>query len=146
MLPKLWNRQVYDDLTKDSIFGKDNCPFCDPDAQKELIIWEWRYWFILYNLYPYSGDHGHVMAVPYAHKQYSHELDEDEFSELLGVHAFLKSFYGNGDYFSCTRETMANRSIEHVHMHFLPGKLQWNFVRKMLELQGFPIVQDLQIP
>ncbi|MEI6710855.1 MAG: hypothetical protein WCK88_00910 [bacterium] len=37
---------------------------------------------------------------------------------------------------------MANRSIEHLHIHFLPGKLQGMYLRKMLENQGFPIKED----
>jgi hypothetical protein len=39
---------------------------------------------------------------------------------------------------------MANRSVEHLHMHFLAGKLQWRYLRKMLENQWFPIKEDLK--
>ena len=85
------------------------------------------------------------MAVPYRHNRFSHELDLDEISEMKSIHLFMKGFYGTHDYFSCTRETMANRSIEHLHIHFIPGKLQGKFIRKMLELQGFPIIEDLTL-
>jgi hypothetical protein len=39
---------------------------------------------------------------------------------------------------------MDHRSIEHFHIHYIPGKLQWKYLRKMLEWQGFPIQEDLQ--
>jgi diadenosine tetraphosphate (Ap4A) HIT family hydrolase len=60
----------------------------------------------------------------------------------------MKNFFeesGEQDYFSSTRETMGNRSIEHYHMHFLPGRLQGKFLRCMLEGQGFPITAEVQI-
>jgi len=85
------------------------------------------------------------MAVPYAHKCFSHELDRDEIAELHEIYAFVKDWYGDRQYFSCTRESMANRSVEHLHIHFLPGKLQGKWLRKMLQTQGFPIEQELTI-
>jgi hypothetical protein len=30
-------------------------------------------------------------------------------------------------------------------MHFIPGALQWKYLRKMLENQGFPIEENLDI-
>lgn len=85
------------------------------------------------------------MAVPYIHKRFSHELDQDEIEELKEIYSFMKEYYGEKDYFSSTRETLANRSIEHYHMHFIPGKLQGKYLRKMLEGQGFPIHEELPI-
>jgi diadenosine tetraphosphate (Ap4A) HIT family hydrolase len=40
---------------------------------------------------------------------------------------------------------MWNRSVEHIHIHFIPGRLQWKYLRKMLENQGYPIHQELDI-
>jgi diadenosine tetraphosphate (Ap4A) HIT family hydrolase len=85
------------------------------------------------------------MAVPYVHKAYSYLLSEAEMEELWEVYRWVKDYYCEKDYFSCTRETLANRSIEHYHMHFLPGALQGKYLRKMLENQGFPIEEDLDI-
>ena len=135
------NRKSYDDTMRDRILRKNECPFCDISAQKDHTLWKGKYWYILHNIYPYSGDEKHLMAVPYTHKAFSYELDPYEISELSEIYRWMKGFYGEGDYFSCTRETLGNRSIEHYHMHFLPGKLQWRYIRKMLELQGFPIVE-----
>lgn len=78
------------------------------------------------------------MAVPIRHVQFVDELNSNEFSELPQVHAFVKEFFvkdGQEHYFSATRETMGNRSVEHYHMHFVPGILQGKFVRCMLENQ-----------
>ena len=129
----------------DGVTWRDGCPFCDVALQSGHTVWKGKYWYILYNLFPYSGDDQHLMAVPYAHRSFAHELDQDEVSELADVYAWMKNFYGERPYFSCTRETMDHRSIEHFHMHYIPGKLQWKYLRKMLEWQGFPIQEDLQI-
>jgi diadenosine tetraphosphate (Ap4A) HIT family hydrolase len=40
---------------------------------------------------------------------------------------------------------MANRSVEHFHIHFVPWKLQGKYLRKMLQNQGFPIVENLDL-
>jgi hypothetical protein len=65
--------------------------------------------------------------------------------ELREVNNFVKEFFNWVDYFSFTRETMSCRSIEHLHIQFLAWKLQWKYLRKMLEKQGFPIKQDLVV-
>lgn len=138
-------REQYDALTRDKLLGKDECPFCDSVSQAGHTVWKGKYWYILRNIFPYSGDGDHLMAVPYDHKAFSHELTADEIVELADIYAFMKSYYWEKQYFSCTRESFANRSIEHFHMHFIPGKLQWKFIRKMLELQWFPIHEELTI-
>jgi diadenosine tetraphosphate (Ap4A) HIT family hydrolase len=62
---------------------------------------------------------------------------------MKDIYKFVKEYFWDEKYFSCTRESIANRSVEHIHMHFIPGKLQWKYIRKMLENQWFPIVQEL---
>jgi diadenosine tetraphosphate (Ap4A) HIT family hydrolase len=64
------------------------------------------------------------MLVPYKHLMYSYELDKSQTEELAEAYTWIKDFYGEQIYFSCTRESMANRSVEHFHTHFLPGRLQ----------------------
>ena len=49
------------------------------------------------------------------------------------------------EYFSFTRETMSNSSVEHLHIQFLVWKLQWSYLRKMLQSQGFPVEQKLKM-
>lgn len=127
------------------ILWKEDCPFCQKENEVARIVWEWKYWYVLHNIAPYSGDHRHIMAVPYEHIIYSKDLKKHHFEELSKVHQAVESFFWKNQYFSFTRETLANRSVEHLHIHFLAGKLQWKFLRKMLELQGFPITQNLEI-
>ncbi len=140
------DRKAYDAKTREKILGREECPFCDVSAQADHTVWKGKYWYILRNLYPYSGDEQHLMVVPYVHKTFATELTSDEVGELVEVYQFMKDFYGDTQYFSCTRETMGNRSVEHYHTHFFPGHLQWKYLRKMLEIQGFPIEEDLHIP
>lgn len=83
------------------------------------------------------------MAVTYSHKKYFLDLNDQEILELRQIHLFVKDFYKGNNYFSCLRETMANRSIEHLHMHFLPWKLQGKYLRNMLMNQWFPIEEYL---
>ena len=91
------------------------------------------------NFAPYSWNHQHIMAMPKSHKAYAYEFSLEEFQDLQNVHKFVKEFYGNESYFSMTRETLSNRSVEHYHMHFLPGKLSDTPIINMLKDQGFPV-------
>lgn len=123
-MKKITTRKEYDDLTREKILGRDECPFCDLEMNSEHIVWRGKYWYILRNLFPYSGTEKHVMVVPYEHKLFSRELSPEETLELMDIHRFLASFYGEEEYFSCTRESLSNRSVEHIHMHFIPGRLK----------------------
>lgn len=142
---KLWTRQEYHNQIGYGCFWKEECPFCKSEEQSGHTVWKWKYWYILHNLFPYSWNDKHLMAVPYKHRVYSHELNSKELLELSKIHDFVRDFYSEEHYFSCTRESMWNRSIEHIHMHFLPWRLQWKYLRKMLEHQGFPIKEDLKL-
>jgi hypothetical protein len=72
-------------------------------------------------------------------------LSSEELQELKEVYKKVKYFFWEQTYFSCTRETKDYRSIEHYHTHFIPGKLKWKYLRKMLEEQGFPIKEDMKM-
>lgn len=122
------------------LLGKDECPFCRLEENKELILWRGKHWFIIQNKYPYTGTPEHIMAVPYNHHVFAYEFDKEIWSEMPEVHAWIRDFYKGKVYFSCARENdMEQRSIEHYHLHFMPGKLQGKYLRKMLQNQGFPI-------
>lgn len=147
-MSRIGTRAEYHMNKTNDVLGKDQCPFCDPEKTKNTLIYTLKYWNIILNKYPYSGEENHLMAVPIRHVQFVDEINTHEFAELPKVHAFIKQFYidlGQKDYFSATRETMGNRSVEHYHMHFLPGKLQGKYLRCMLENQGFPIKAEVEI-
>ncbi len=139
---KFISRKEYHAKKGKKVFGKDDCPFCYDD---EFLIWTGKYWKIFHNKSSYSGDERNLLAVPKRHIIYSTDLKKEEFEELAEVHKFMKKFFGEENYFSFTRETMWSRSVEHLHIHFLAGRLQGKFLRKMLEGQGFPIEEDLKI-
>ncbi len=124
-------KTVYSDM------WKSNCPFCDYNSanQKELILWRWKNWYVIKNKFPYTNTGKHLMAIPYQHKCVAWDLSSDEFSDLKEVQEFIKSYFWDSDYFSFVRETFANRSLEHYHLHFLNWKLQWKFIREMLKWQ-----------
>lgn len=142
---KFLSREEYHNLMKE--LPKSYCPFCDKKWQKWHTLWEWKYWYVLNALSPYSWDHRHIMAVPNEHIKLSTELTLEHFQELKEVHDFVKSYFGEENYFSFTRETLWDdtRSQEHLHMHFLVWMLYGSFLRKMLEQQGYPIKQDLRV-
>lgn len=144
---KIWTREDYYKIrwNKHHTYWKDDCPFCKVEEQKWHTIWKWNNWYILHNLYSYTWNEMHIMAVPYRHVIYTSDLNDAELLELKDVYNFVKSFFWDKDYFSCTRETMTHRSIEHLHMQFIAWKLEWKYIRKMLQNQWFPIEQDLEV-
>lgn len=140
------SRQEYHKLKWKWIIWKDNCPFCDlRDNNINHTIWVWKYWHIINNISSYSWDYRHIMAVPNDHIIYSKDLTINHYSELKIVYNEVEKYLKWENYFSFTRESLANRSVEHLHIHFLVWELQWKFLRKMLELQWYPIVQELKI-
>lgn len=147
-MSKIGTRDEYHALIGNEVMGKSDCPFCDTEKTKNTLLHTFNYWKIILNKYPYSGQENHLMAVPIRHVQFVWGLEKEEFAELPEVHSFMKNFYEKlweQDYFSATRETMGNRSVEHYHMHFIPGRLQGKFLRCMLENQGYPIDAEVKI-
>lgn len=120
---------------------KSWCPFCNPN---EKPLRAGKYWHIVYNQYPYTGNDQHIMAVPVRHIVFSTDFTKSELKELTSVYAFAKQFFWDKSYFSFTRETIDCRSIEHYHTHFCAGQLQGRYLRKMLEIEGFPIYEDMK--
>jgi diadenosine tetraphosphate (Ap4A) HIT family hydrolase len=61
------------------------------------------------------------MAVPKEHIIFNYDLTDNHLIELREVHKRVKEFFGEENYFSFTRESMLdeNRSVEHLHTHFL---------------------------
>lgn len=117
-MSKFLTREQYHKIKWKEIYTQEDCPFCKKEENSRNIVREWKYWYILQNLFPYSWNDKHIMAVPYKHKKYSIELSDEEFLELKNIQRFVKDFYIEENYFSCTRETMWNRSVEHLHIHF----------------------------
>ncbi len=79
----------------------------------------------------------HIMAVPKRHVIYAKDLTSEELSDYKAVEAFVYDFYTqqNLSYFTFMRESLEGRSIEHLHYHFLPGKLYYEEIEDMLKKQ-----------
>jgi diadenosine tetraphosphate (Ap4A) HIT family hydrolase len=122
-------------------FGEDDCPFCRDIKESRRIIWKWKFWCIILNDFPYIHTGEHIMLIPIRHIQYNHELLSEESSELPIAYRYIKNFYKQNQYFSFTRESMANRSVEHVHTHFLPWRIKRDTIVKMMHDQGFDIYE-----
>ncbi len=58
------------------------CPFCDEASQKDMTLWSGKYWNIVYNKYPYTGNDQHIMAIPRRHIVYFCDLLPEELVEL----------------------------------------------------------------
>lgn len=145
MFKPISREQYHKNLNWKIFLWKDECPFCKQESQEWHTIWKWKNWYLLHNFSPYSWDHRHIMAVPYDHIIFSKDLQKNHLEEISEIHNQVQKFFKEEQYFSFTRESLSNRSVEHLHIHFLVWKLQWKFLRKMLELQWFPITQDLKI-
>jgi hypothetical protein len=77
------------------------------------------------------------MLIPIRHVCFSHEILTHEYSELPDAYAYIRDIYGDIPYFSFTRESLRERSVEHVHTHFISGHLKRNTLVAMLKEQGF---------
>lgn len=144
---QLGTRQDYHNfLNGRELLEAHECPFCEIEKDNSLVIWEWKYWILLYNKYPYTGNDQHIMAVPRAHKEFFTEFTDEEVLELKQVHEEVKKFFWEKPYFSFCRETHGTitKSIKHYHMQFIGAELQGKYLRKMLQKQGFPIDQDIE--
>lgn len=145
----LWSRDEYKKILNWWVLWRDRCPFCADGElfDKDMLIWEGDFWVIMRNKFPYTGNDKHLLVTPKRHVILSSEITEREWWEFVYIHNFMREFFWENEYFSFTRETYFNesdRSVEHLHMHFVPWSIKWKFIRKMLELQGFPITQELK--
>ena len=141
---KLLTRKEYNELLWEKWYlWKEECPFCY--TEEERIVWKGKYWFVYRNFAPYTWDENHLMAIPIEHRAFSRDLTNDELLELREVYKFMETYFKDKSYFSFTRETLDNglsRSVEHLHMHFLPGVLYGKYLMLMLKNQDFPVNRE----
>jgi len=134
---ELYSREEYlkyaDEYLKDK--WETYCPFCDKKAQKQYILWEWKYWQILHNKFPYNGNSLHLLAIPLKCERHTRNLSSEEWGEFGEVEKFMKKFYGDTNYFSFIREDGKVKSIHHLHYHFLPGEVLPQDIENMLTKQ-----------
>lgn len=134
-MTKIISREEYDSKRNNKCAWKENCPYCYINTELNTVVYESEYWKIFIALSSYTWDENHLLAFPKVHKKYFLELNDWEILDLKNVHKFCDEYFWENNYFSATRETMANRSIEHYHQHFIQWKLQANTIVEMLKNQ-----------
>lgn len=101
-------------------FTEKDCPFCENKIEeKNLIIFETKYWQLRYNKFPYYWYKQNLLAFPKKHKIYTTELTDNELIDYKNIEKFVQNFFINKNYFSFIRQWIWWRSIEHIHYHFL---------------------------
>ena len=115
---KFKNRQEYEKAKL--YFNLENCPFCTK-LEKEKIIFETKFWFVMPNDNPYFDDKNNLMAIPKRHIEFTTDLKEEELIDFLEIEKFMQKYYDWKEYFSFIRQTKSNKSVEHMHYHYLVG-------------------------
>ena len=128
---KIRTREEYS-KRKIRYFTKENCPFCT-DLENNEIIFETEKWIVAHNKYPYFWDKKWLLAFPKRHIWLTIELNNEELIDLIEVEKFMVDFYKWNDYFSFIRQTKSNKSIEHIHYHYLP----WTLSAKEIEWENY---------
>ena len=135
---QFWTRDdLMNKLAGKAMFWEEDCPFCIDLKTNERVLWKWEYWAIIYNKYPYTHWAKHLMLIPIRHARFSHEITSSEYNTLDKAYDFIKNFYEEESYFSFTRESLSQRSVEHVHTHFISGELPRKTLVEMLKEQGY---------
>lgn len=137
---KLYKRSEYDAVKNTSLKDKweKNCPFCNAESQAEYIIWEWKYWYISHNKFPFVGTRKHLLVYPKICKRFTKDIPDEFWSEYPKILAFMWEFYWDESYFSFIREKGEAKSVHHLHYHFLPGELECEPLIDMLQRQWIP--------
>lgn len=122
--------------------SQKNCPFCE--SESEYYIYETKHWRIMHNKFPILWLKQHLMASPKHHYILAKDMPSEVFEDYRNVEIFIANFFWKASYFTFMRETVDGRSIEHLHYHFLPGKLFYKNLEIMLREQGFKNQLDLE--
>lgn len=135
---KFHSREEYEKIKKRDLADKwkTNCPFCDISKHQEFIIWEWKYFKIIHNKFPYGWLKNHLLVIPRRCISHTCKLLPNELSELPKINVFMKNFYWALPYFSFIREVGESKSIDHLHYHYLPGNIYDEPLEEMLKKQG----------
>ena len=113
----LSKRELYE--KQKNYFTLENCPFCTR-LDKNKIIFESKYWFVMHNENPYFDDENGLMAIPKRHIEFTIDLQKEELIDFLQVEKFMKNFFKDKwEYFSFIRQSKSNKSVEHLHYHYL---------------------------
>ena len=136
---KQWNAEQKKSWHHCLELNADECRFCniEDDDIAELIIWKWKHWYICHNKYPILSLENHLMVIPYEHVIDTKDISPEAFAEMPIIENFMREIYGEEDYFSFVRQSITGRSLAHIHYHYLPGKMYYEALERMLSGQGY---------
>lgn len=132
---ELLNRKHWDE-NKPQDKWKIDCPFCNQES-KDLLVWEWKYLKIIHNKFPMLGRKDHLMIIPKRHVILTSELSEDEMIEMIQAEKIMEGIYNWGRYFSFIRQAPQNRTLEHLHYHYLPWNPWYTSLEDILRKQWY---------
>ena len=132
----LSKRELYE--KQKPYFTLENCPFCTK-LDKSKIIFESKYWFVMHNENPYFDDKNWLMAIPKRHIEFTIDLKEEELIDFLQVEKFMKNFFKDKwEYFSFIRQSKSNKSVEHMHYHYIV----WIPHAKVIEEKNYLFIEN----
>lgn len=107
---------------------EEECVFCkmptEDNDRQNLLIHRGEFNFIILNLYPYNN--GHIMVVPYSHKDDIIDLTSDELGEMgtlvkKSVEIIKEAIKPDGFNIGMNIGSASGAGIkEHLHMHVVP--------------------------
>jgi len=112
-----------------------DCPFCNIDKEKNRIIKEGKYVYVVLSN-PRLVD-GHLLIVPKRHMEKPSELKEEEKKELLDTaiefqEKILSKFSSGCDIRQNCRpfQKQSQLKVNHVHFHLLPREFKDELYQK----------------
>jgi len=102
--------------------NEQNCPFCNPDSDRELIV-ETATMYAIYDKFPVNE--GHTLIIPKRHIANYFELSiKEQYAYLLVLNKVkeivTKRFQPDGFNIGINIGEHAGQTISHVHIHLIP--------------------------
>lgn len=125
-------------------FTKENCPFCSPNlSETNEIFARTEFFTIIFNKYPYFDEIWvNLLVFPNRHIEFTSDFFPEEMADFVNVEKIIQKFYKEKglEYFSFIRQTKSNKSVEHLHYHYLPWKPSAKVLNgeKILKIKNSP--------
>jgi diadenosine tetraphosphate (Ap4A) HIT family hydrolase len=109
-------------LDDEFIYQDADCPFCNPDNERELIV-ESATAYSIYDKFPVNN--GHALIIPKKHCSDYFELSFKEQQACIFMlntvkEIVTKKFQPDGFNVGININTAAGQTIPHVHIHLIP--------------------------
>lgn len=116
---EIYEYQHYNQLLHNS---NENCPFCNPNAERELIV-ETATMYAIYDKFPVNK--GHTLIIPKRHIANYFELSiKEQYAYLLVLNKVKdivkKRFQPDGFNIGINIGEFAGQTVPHVHIHLIP--------------------------